>query len=154
PDKVVTLIKECTDLGLAVLPPEVNASGYEFAACGERSIRYGLGAVRGVGQGAAEALIAERTARGAYSSLEDLCRRLDLQKVNRRVLEALSRAGSLDGLGANRATLMQRLPTAIQLGDQNSKAHQAGQNDMFGLAADDRAPVIVPLRTPEQPDWS
>src|SRR5207253_1895940 len=66
-DKVVTLIKECTDLGLAVLPPDVNASGYEFAACGERSIRYGLGAVRGVGQGAAEALIAERSARGVYS---------------------------------------------------------------------------------------
>src|SRR5437879_3051270 len=63
-DKVVTLIKECTDLGLAVLPPDVNASGYEFAACGERSIRYGLGAVRGVGEGAAEALIAERSARG------------------------------------------------------------------------------------------
>src|SRR6201982_3606216 len=73
-DKVVTLIKECSDLGLAVLPPEVNASGYEFTACGERSIRYGLGAVRGVGQGAVEALIGERSARGAYLHLQDLCR--------------------------------------------------------------------------------
>jgi len=154
-DKVVTLIMECAEIGLQVKPPDVNHSLYEFAAGGERTIRYGLGAVRGVGRGAVEELLAQRNAHGPYRSIEDLCRRLDLQKVNRRVLEALIRSGSLDGLGANRATLMQRLPTAIQLGDQNSKAHQAGQNDMFGLAAaDDRAPVVVPLRTPEQPDWS
>src|SRR5207248_2051687 len=72
-DKVVTLIKECTDLGLAVLPPDVNASGYEFTACGERSIRYGLGAVRGVGQGAVEALIAERSARAPRSCSAARC---------------------------------------------------------------------------------
>jgi DNA polymerase-3 subunit alpha len=132
-DKVVTLIKECSDMGLAVLPPEVNASRYEFTACGERSIRYGLGAVRGVGRGAVEALIAEREARGAFATLADLCRRLDLQKVNRRVLEALLRSGSLDALGANRATLMDDLGAAMQLGDQNTRALDAGQNDLFGL---------------------
>lgn len=153
-DKVVTLIQECADIGLLVKPPDVNHSLYEFAAGGDRTIRYGLGAVRGVGRGAVEEILAQRTANGPYTSIEDLCRRLDLQKVNRRVLEALIRSGSLDGLGANRATLMHRLPTAVQLGDQNSKAHQAGQNDMFGLSADDRAPVVVPLRTPELPDWS
>jgi DNA polymerase-3 subunit alpha len=153
-DKVVTLIMECAEIGLQVKPPDVNHSLYEFAVGNERTIRYGLGAVRGVGRGAVEELLAQRDKHGPFKSIEDLCRRLDLQKVNRRVLEALIRSGSLDGLGANRATLMQRLPTAVQLGDQNSKAHQAGQNDMFGLAADDRAPVIVPLRTPEAPDWS
>src|SRR5213082_2863058 len=153
-DKVVTLIKECTDLGLAVLPPDVNASGYEFAACGERSIRYGLGAVRGVGQGAAEALIAERGARGAYSGLEDLCRRLDLQKVNRRVLEALLRAGSLDGLGENRATLMDRLGAAVHLGDQSTRAQAAGQNDLFGLANEERASAAPLLGGPVLPEWS
>ena len=134
-DKVVTLIQECAEIGLQVKPPDVNHSRYEFAVGGERTIRYGLGAVRGVGRGAVEALIAQRDAHGPYMSMEDLCRRLDLQKVNRRVLEALIRSGSLDGLGANRATLMQRLPAAMQLGDQNSKAHEAGQNDMFGLVA-------------------
>ncbi|HEY0768295.1 MAG TPA: DNA polymerase III subunit alpha [Steroidobacteraceae bacterium] len=153
-DKVVTLIKECTDLGLTVLPPDVNASRYEFAACGERSIRYGLGAVRGVGQGAVEALIAERAARGAYSALEDLCRRLDLQKVNRRALEALLRSGSLDGLGANRATLMDRLAGAMQLGDQNTRAHAAGQNDLFGLASAERASAAHQRRDTELPEWS
>ncbi|HVS76156.1 MAG TPA: OB-fold nucleic acid binding domain-containing protein, partial [Steroidobacteraceae bacterium] len=132
-DKVVTLIHECDAMKLKVRRPDVNTSLYEFTVEGDRAILYGLGAVRGVGQGAVEALIAEREARGPFASLEDLCRRIDLQKINRRVLEALLRSGSLDALGPNRATLMQRLPAAMQLGDQNSKAHEAGQNDLFGL---------------------
>jgi DNA polymerase-3 subunit alpha len=152
-DKVVTLIKECSDMGLEVLPPDINASGYQFMADGERRIRYGLGAVRGVGAGAVEGLIEERSARGPYSSLEDLCRRLDLTKVNRRVLEALLRAGSLDALGANRATLMNRLASAMQLGDQNTRAHAAGQNDLFGgLTAVERLPL--PQRAAVLPEWS
>jgi DNA polymerase-3 subunit alpha len=133
-DKVVTLIRECAELGLAVLPPDVNGSQYTFTAAG-RTIRYGLGAVRGVGEGAAEALIREREARGPFASLEDLCRRLDLQKLNRRVLEALLRSGSCDALGPNRATLMERLPRALHLGEQDSKASRAGQDDLFGLGA-------------------
>jgi DNA polymerase-3 subunit alpha len=153
-DKVVTLIKECSDMGLTVLSPAVNASRYEFTACGEGSIRYGLGAVRGVGRGAVEALIGEREARGAYADLEDLCRRLDLQKVNRRVLEALLRSGSLDGLGANRATLMERLGAAMQLGDQNTRAHLAGQNDLFGLASEERASIPHLHRAAPLPEWS
>ncbi len=150
-DKVVTLIRECAEIGLTVLPPDVNRSQYVFAAEG-RVIRYGLGAVRGVGQGAAEALIGEREARGPFTSLEDLCRRLDLQKLNRRVLEALLRCGSCDGLGANRATLMEHLPTAMQLGEQGSKASRAGQDDLFGLAAPQpSAPAAA--STAELPEW-
>jgi len=152
-DKVVTLIKECSDLGLTVLSPDVNASAYEFSACGTTSIRYGLGAVRGVGRGAVEALIAERTGRGPFRALEDLARRIDLQKVNRRVLEALLRSGSLDSLNANRATLMDRLESAMQLGDQNSRAQDAGQSDLFGLAGDAAAsPAAAPRRA--LPEWS
>ena len=152
-DKVVTLIKECSDMGLEVLPPDVNNSRYEFFPDGERRIRYGLGAVRGVGAGAVEGLIEERSARGAFRSLEDLARRLDLQKVNRRVLEALLRSGSLDSLGENRATLMDRLPAAMQLGDQNTRAHAAGQNDMFGgAAAVERAAPAA--RSAALPEWS
>jgi DNA polymerase-3 subunit alpha len=153
-DKVVTLIKECSDMELSVLPPDVNASRYEFTACGARSIRYGLGAVRGVGRGAVEALIGEREARGSYTDLEDLCRRLDLQKVNRRVLEALLRSGSLDALGANRATLMERLSAAMQLGDQSTRAHEAGQNDLFGLASEARASAPQPRSAGALPEWT
>jgi DNA polymerase III subunit alpha len=152
-DKVVTLIKECSDMELAVLSPDVNASQYEFTACGARSIRYGLGAVRGVGRGAVESLIAEREARGPFRELEDLCRRLDLQKVNRRVLEALLRSGSLDALRANRATLMDRLGAAMQLGDQNTRAAAAGQNDLFGLA-DPAVSAPAARRSAPLPEWS
>jgi len=107
-----------------------------------------------VGAGAVEALIAEREARGAFGSLEDLCRRLDLQKVNRRVLEALLRSGSLDALGSNRATLMQRLGAAMQLGDQNTRASAAGQNDLFGLAAEERTQQPQSAREAPLAEWS
>jgi DNA polymerase III subunit alpha len=153
-DKVVTLIKECTDMGLAVHPPHVNSSRYEFVASDARSVRYGLGAVRGVGEGGVEALIAERAARGPFVSLEELCRRLDLQKVNRRALEALLRSGSLDGLGENRATLMQRLSAAMQLGDQNTRAHEAGQNDLFGLPSESHASALPVRHSAALAEWS
>jgi DNA polymerase-3 subunit alpha len=154
-DKVVTLIQECAEIGLDVKPPDVNTSRYEFAVQNERTIRYGLGAVRGVGQGAVETIISERETRGPFPTLEEICHRLDLQKVNRRVLEALLRSGSLDSLGANRATLMHRLPAAMQLGDQNSKAQDAGQNDLFGLVCDERSSAPAPVvQSLELPEWS
>jgi DNA polymerase-3 subunit alpha len=154
-DKVVTLIKECTDMDLVVQPPHVNSSRYEFAVSDAHSVRYGLGAVRGVGRGAVEALLAEREARGPFVSLEDLCRRLDLQKLNRRVLEALLRSGSLDDLGANRATLMERLSSAMQLGDQSTRANAAGQEDLFGLAGGEPAVQARGTRAAAPlPEWS
>ncbi len=133
-DKVVTLIDECESLQLTVQAPDVNASLFAFAVSGPRTIRYGMGAVKGVGQSAVEAIIAERTAGGPYTGLEDLCRRLDLNRVNKRVLEALIKSGSLDSLGVNRNTLMTRLPAAMQLGEQNTRAQSSGQDDLFGLA--------------------
>ena len=142
-DKVVSLIDECKQLSLAVLPPDVNSSRHEFAVADAKTIRYGLGAVKGVGQGAVAALIAEREAHGPYRSLAELCRRTDLTRINRRTLEALIRSGSMDTIGANRATLLDSLPRAMQLGDQTARAHQAGQNDMFGHSA-------VPQPTAEQ----
>ncbi len=157
-DKVVTLIHECDAMKLEVRRPDINTSLHEFAVEGESAILYGLGAVRGVGRGAVEAMIAERGARGPFTSLEDLCRRIDLQKINRRVLEALLRSGSLDALGPNRATLMQRLPAAMQLGDQNSKAHQAGQNDLFGLgpapASAEPTSAAAPMDAPVVQEWT
>jgi DNA polymerase-3 subunit alpha len=135
-DKVVTLIDECNRMGLAVEPPDVNASQYMFAVSGPKSIRYGLGAIKGVGQAAVENMIEERTMHGPFRDLRDLCRRLDLNKVNRRVLEALIRAGACDSLGGmrNRATLMHQLPVAMQAADQSTRARAAGQEDLFGLA--------------------
>ncbi|MGA2187549.1 MAG: DNA polymerase III subunit alpha [Steroidobacteraceae bacterium] len=139
-DKVVTLIDECASMTLTVEPPDVNASAYAFRVSGPKSIRYGMGAIKGVGASAVDAIIEERTANGAYCSLPDLCRRVDLQRVNRRVFEALIRSGSLDGIGANRASLTAQLERAVHLGEQNSRAMSVGQVDLFGLTtADDTA---------------
>ncbi len=151
-DKVVTFIDECAHIGLTVLPPDVNESVYQFTVADEKTIRYGLGAVKGVGQGAVEALMAEREQNGPYRDLADLCHRVDLSKMNRRTLEALIRAGCLDGLGPNRATLMHQLPAALQLGEQSTRASAAGQVDLFGLAPSEDAPP--PLPAEEVPDWS
>jgi DNA polymerase-3 subunit alpha len=153
-DKVVGLLYDCRkEVGLNVLPPHINLSGYEFAVVDDKTIRYGLGAIKGVGEGAVEAIVGERRAHGDYTSLEDLCRRLDLSKVNRRVMEALIKSGSLDGLAANRATLMKRLDAALALGEQNTKANETGQHDIFGLATA-HAPEAVRNKIPDQTEWS
>jgi DNA polymerase-3 subunit alpha len=131
----------------------VNLSSYEFAVVDDRTIRYGLGAIKGVGQGAVESIVAERRAHGDFSTLEDFCRRLDLSKINRRVLEALIKSGSLDGLATNRATLMHRLDAALALGEQNSKANETGQHDIFGLSAA-HVPEAVRATAPDQPEWT
>jgi DNA polymerase-3 subunit alpha len=144
-DKVVTLIDECASMRLNVGPPDVNESVYAFRVSGPMSIRYGMGAIKGVGASAVEAIIEERTANGPFESLPDLCRRIDLQRVNRRVFDALIRSGSLDRIGPNRATLTAELDRAMHLGEQNSRAMSVGQVDLFGLStASDK--VVV--------DWS
>ncbi len=134
-DKIVTLIDECRRMGLTVEGPDVQSSQFMFTVSGPASIRYGLGAIKGVGQAAVECMIAERETGGAFRDLRDLCRRVDPNRVNRRVLEALVRAGSLDALGAGRAALMQALPAAMQAAEQTSRARAAGQSDLFGVAA-------------------
>jgi DNA polymerase-3 subunit alpha len=149
-DKVASLLYECEQphMKLTVLPPDINASVYDFTVAGERQIRYGLGAVRGVGQGAVEMLVEERT-KGSYSTLAELCRRIDLTRVNRRVLEALIKAGAMDNLGANRATLMASLDNAVLGGEQNTRACAAGQDDLFGGGG--RATEVDVAALPEWP---
>jgi len=144
-EKVVTLIDECNGMALKVLPPDVNASVYAFRVAGADSIRYGMGAIKGVGASAVEAIIEERERNGEFKTLPDLCRRIDLARVNRRVLEALIRSGSLDRIGPNRASLTAELERAMHLGEQNSRAISVGQVDLFGLSAAENTAVA---------DWS
>jgi DNA polymerase-3 subunit alpha len=144
-DKVVTLIDECSSMKLTVHPPDVNESEYAFRVAGPASIRYGMGAIKGVGQSAVQAIVDERSAGGPYRSLPDLCRRIDLQRVNKRVFEALIKSGSLDQLGPNRASLTAELERSMHLGEQNSRAMSVGQVDLFGLAAAENLAVT---------DWS
>jgi DNA polymerase-3 subunit alpha len=107
--------------------------------------------LKGVGPGAVEAIVGERSARGPYTSLVDLCRRVDLTKINRRVLEALVKSGALDSLGANRATLMQGVPNALQAAESSVHAKAAGQTALFG--GDEHDDVLEHVLTPVR-DWS
>jgi DNA polymerase III subunit alpha len=153
-EKVVTLIDDCAAIGLTVQPPDVNGSQHMFTVAGEKSIRYGLGAVKGVGQAAVEPIVPERQANGPYTSLGDLTHRVDLQRVNKRVLEALIRCGSMDALGPNRATLWAELADAMRSGEQRTRSSAAGQNDMFGLGAARVESVAESLPRKSVPEWN
>ena len=131
-DRLVVLKDELKRMGIVLEPPDVNASVLPFTVAGPKRISYGLGALKGIGPSAVEAIVAERDAHGAYTSLVDLCRRVDLQKINRRVLEALAKSGGLDSLGANRATLMNGIPNALQAAERSVHAQAAGQTMLFG----------------------
>jgi DNA polymerase III subunit alpha len=154
-DKVVSFIDECAGLGLEVQPPDVNASSFAFTVAGPGTIRYGLGAIKGVGEGAVDAIVSERGQGGAFRGLVDLCRRVDLRLAGKRTLEAMLKAGCFDGFGETRASLAAALPAAIQLGEQRTRAHAAGQDDLFGglagpASGDGRATIEVPAL----PEWS
>ncbi|MBB6241833.1 DNA polymerase-3 subunit alpha [Rhodanobacter sp. MP1X3] len=161
-DKAVTFLDESRAIGLTVLPPNVNASDYMFVAVesdassnssrrGARTIQYGLGAIKGVGQGACEAIVAERQ-NGRYTDLADFCRRVDPTKLNRRVLEALIHSGALDSLAPTRASLMLQLPDTIKAAEQHLRDRQSGQNDMFGAASGALTPVVH-IDLPTAPEW-
>ncbi len=134
-DKVVVFMEEARSMGLTILPPAINRSEYRFTVDDQGRIIYGLGAVKGVGEAAVEAMVEERRHGGPFQDLFDLCRRVDQHKLNRRVLESLIRAGAFDELAPNRATLMAQAPEAMRLAEQNSRADDAGQVDLFGLPA-------------------
>ncbi|MEW6612743.1 MAG: DNA polymerase III subunit alpha [Pseudomonadota bacterium] len=138
-DKVVTFLAECARMGIEILPPDVNASDLVFTPRG-RSIRFGLGAIKGLGEGAVEAILEARAA-GAFSDLFDFIRRVDLRRVNRRACEALIKAGALDSLGGHRAALLASLSLAIDAATQWQAALDTGQNSLFGDAAGPLAPV-------------
>lgn len=141
-DKVVIMIDECNSMQLKVNPPHVNHSEYRFAVNGSDTVIYGLGAIKGVGESAIESIIQERASNGMYQDLFQFCRRIDLRKANRRVLESLIRSGAMDELGPNRATLMSQLPLALKMAEQHHATQAAGQNDMFGMS--DEADIAVP----------
>jgi DNA polymerase-3 subunit alpha len=150
-DRLVVLKDELKRMGIALEPPDINRSVFAFTVAGQKRISYGLGALKGVGPGAVEAIVAEREAHGPYENLIDLCRRIDLQKINRRVLEALVRSGALDSLGANRATLMQGIPHALQAAERSVHAKAAGQTALFG--GDERDESLAHVLTPIR-EWS
>jgi DNA polymerase-3 subunit alpha len=130
-DKVVQYINEARELDLEILPPDVNESGFKFTVIGDRRIRFGLGAVRNVGEGAIASIIAGRK-QGSYRTVTDLVERIDLRLCNKRVLESLVAAGACDSLGGHRKQLVESLEPALAEAQLIQAEREAGQGSLFG----------------------
>ncbi len=133
-DKIVHLIDECRRMGLEIRTPHVNHSCYAFSVEEGGVIRYGLGAIKGLGRAAVESLVAKRLKGGEFTDLDDFAARSDMSSLNRRGFEALIEAGALDGLDTNRATMLNDLPRALAGAGQVQHAVAVGQEDLFGAA--------------------
>ncbi|WP_028627457.1 MULTISPECIES: DNA polymerase III subunit alpha [Pseudomonas] len=158
-DKVVTLIEECRHMKLRIVAPDVNNSEYRFTVDEDGQIVYGLGAIKGVGEGPVEAITECRAEGGPFKDLFDFCNRVDLKRINKRTLEALIRGGALDRLGPffsneakayqagidrNRAVLLAAMEEAIQAAEQTARSHDSGHMDLFGgLFAEPEADVYA-----------
>jgi DNA polymerase-3 subunit alpha len=145
-EKIAGAIAECRRLNIEVLSPDINRSQLAFSiesnGSGQPSIRFGLGSIKNVGASAIEPLIKERNANGEYKSIEDLCRRANLQSVNRRVMESLIKAGALDCL-EKRGTLLNSITRILSLAQREGKLRETGQTTMFDMFGE-AAPVPLP----------
>ncbi len=130
-EKVVHFVEECQALNLHVSPPNINRSIYRFKAIDAKNLVYGLGAIKGAGEAAIEAIVTAR-AQGDFKDLFDFCRRVDLRKMNRRVLDALIKAGAFDLIAPHRASTMASLDRALQYAEQTSRDSAIGQHDLLG----------------------
>ncbi|MDH3441335.1 MAG: DNA polymerase III subunit alpha, partial [Gammaproteobacteria bacterium] len=151
-DRLVMIKDDCRKLGLNLMGPGINRSLYPFSVDRDGAILYGLGAIKGVGKAAVDAIVTEREANGPFRSLNEFCRRVDLEKVNRRALEAMIKSGAMDDFGLSRRQLVQGLPEALKSADQEARARAAGQNDMFGIA--EREAVADEVVQERQEEWS
>ncbi|TNE78713.1 MAG: DNA polymerase III subunit alpha, partial [Gammaproteobacteria bacterium] len=137
-DKVVTLIEECRSLSLSLLPPDVNRGRFMFTVSSEGEVIYGLGAIKGLGEGPVNSIIAAREEGGPFRDLFDFCARVDAHRVNKRALEALIRSGALDDVGPQgdigyrRAVMLAAMEEAVKMAEQHSRNADCGMTDLFG----------------------
>ncbi len=144
-DKVHLFFDDCIANNIEVLPPDVNQSQYRFLPVARDAIRYGLGAIKGTGEGAIESIVAARNTNGPYRDLFEFCSRVDKRLVNRRVLESLVRAGAFDSINSNRASLFASIGTALEAAEQESRF--ASQNSLFS-----EGPKLKLAQVPEWPE--
>ena len=155
-DKIVGLVDEALRMGLKVNPPDINSGLYHFHVNEKGEIVYGIGAIKGVGEGPIEAIIEARNSKtgqeGYFKNIFELCSRTDIKKLNRRVLEKLTMAGAFDKLGPHRAAILNSINDAMQAADQYTKAQNIGQEDMFGVLAEEPEQVeYAYANVPESP---
>ena len=151
--KVAEYIAECRELGIQLLPPDVNESDANFTVSGG-NIRFGLVAIKGIGWGAIEELVNERSANGDFASFEDFCRRMSGKELNRRAVENLIRAGAFDSMGYKRKALLQIAGAVIGSISQAARDNIAGQYDLFGDFAQQSSASAQTIPMPEVAEFS
>ena len=151
-DKVVKYINECRDLGISILQPDVNASDLNFTP-DNGAIRFGLGAVKNVGSNAVQTIVEARQSGGRYKSLDDFCERVDLNAVNRRVIESLIKAGAMDRFPGSRAQKMAIIDEAMETGQRARKDRESGQAGLFGELMGEDASSAPRRSFPNVPEW-
>ncbi|HEY1759531.1 MAG TPA: DNA polymerase III subunit alpha [Bryobacteraceae bacterium] len=154
-DKVVKYIYECREMGIKVLAPDVNTSEFTFTpvTTGDaQGIRFGLGAIKNVGQAAVESIVNARAERGPFGSLYDFCERVDLGAVNRRMIESLIKAGAMDSVNGTRAQLFAAIDNAMESGARAWRDRASGQSGLFSALMEETPAADHPL--PKVPDWN
>ncbi|MGM0644809.1 MAG: DNA polymerase III subunit alpha [Thermodesulfobacteriota bacterium] len=141
-DKVIAHVNACREMGIEVLPPDVNKSERHFTV-EEEKLRFGLSGVKNVGGGAIEALVAERKQNGPYASLLDFCKRIGSRKVTKRVLESLIKAGAMDSLGCSRAALLASLDKVVATAQRQSRDKSFGQLSLMAMMGDEENCVLT-----------
>jgi DNA polymerase-3 subunit alpha len=150
-DKLTKYLNECRDMNIPILPPDVNSSGLRFTPAGN-SIRFGLTAIKNVGEAAIESVLAARGKLGRFDTLAQFCENVDLRLLNKRVIESLVKAGAFDSLGARRVQHMAVLDRAMELGQKRQRETSSGQHGLFMGDAGLAPPP--PLELPDVPDWA
>ncbi len=152
-DKIVTLVDECENMKLELLPPDVNMGQFKFTVDEQQRIVYGIGAIKGVGEAPIEAILTARNQGGPFTDLFDFCNRVDRKKLNRRVMERLIKAGAMDSLGPHRAATMASLEKAMRQADQHARAEEIGQSDLFGIIASTDENTTIEHEFVQVPKW-
>jgi DNA polymerase-3 subunit alpha len=150
-DKLTFYLNECRDLGIGILPPDVNSSHRTFTPSGQH-IRFGLTAIKNVGDAAIQSVVEARSRLGRFDSLYQFCENVDLRLLNKRVIESLVKAGAFDSLGARRAQAMAILDRAMELGARRQREAASGQHGLFGSGSESAAPP--PLVLPDVAEWT
>jgi DNA polymerase-3 subunit alpha len=151
-DKIVKYIEECRAMGIEVLPPDVNESSSDFTVVGDK-IRFGLVAVKNVGETAIHSILAARTGEGRFRDLFDFCERVDLRLVNKRVVEALTKCGAFDSLGARRAQLMAVLDKAMEAAASTQRDRARGQGSLLDVLSPTGTARRPSPAMPDLPEW-
>ncbi|KAA0894136.1 DNA polymerase III subunit alpha [Oryzomonas rubra] len=150
-DKVIKSIGDCREQGIEVLPPDVNKSGLSFTVVG-KSMRFGLGAVKGIGTGAVEAIL-EARAEGPFKDIYDFCERVDMRRANKKVFEALIKCGAFDSTGAFRSALMEGLEQAMSYGQKIQEEKASAQVSLFDTAEVVRHNGNGGMHLPDVQEW-